>query len=147
MKKFLAILLALCMLFALAACGEQAAAPAASSNDSAPAEEAEAAPAAEAADLVGISMPTKSLERWNRDGTYLKEQCEAAGYKVELTYSDNDAVQQNNDIATMIADGVKVLIVTAIDSDSLSQTLADAEAAGIQVIAYDRLINNAKLAY
>ena len=146
MKKYLALLLALCMIVALAACG-QAAAPAAA--PAAPAEEApaEAAPAAEGAKLVGISMPTKSLERWNRDGSYLKSQFEAAGYQVELTYSDNDAVQQNNDIANMIADGVKVLIITAIDSDSLSQTLADAEAAGIQVIAYDRLINNAKLAY
>ena len=146
MKKYLALLLALCMIVALAACG-QAAAPAAA--PAAPAEEApaEAAPAAEGAKLVGISMPTKSLERWNRDGSYLKSQFEAAGYQVELTYSDNDAVQQNNDIANMIADGVKVLIITAIDSDSLSQTLAEAEEKGIAVIAYDRLINNAKLAY
>ncbi len=148
MKKYLALLLALCMIVALAACG-QSAAPAAAPAAAAPAEAApaEAAPAAEGAKLVGISMPTKSLERWNRDGSYLKSQFEAAGYQVELTYSDNDAVQQNNDIANMIADGVSVLIITAIDSDSLSQTLADAEAAGIQVIAYDRLINNAKLAY
>ena len=97
--------------------------------------------------LIGISMPTKSLERWNRDGSYLKEQFEAAGYNVELTYSDNDAVQQNNDIANMIADGVDLLIITAIDSATLSQTLADAEAANIPVIAYDRLIENAKTAY
>ncbi len=92
-------------------------------------------------------MPTKSLERWNRDGSYLKEQFEAAGYEVELTYSDNDAVQQNNDIANMIADNVNLLIITAIDSATLSQTLADAEAANIPVIAYDRLIENAKTAY
>ncbi len=144
MKKYLALLLALAMVFALCACG-QAAAPA----PAAPAAEAPAAeaPAAEGPAKIGISMPTKSLERWNRDGSYLKEQFEAAGYEVELTYSDNDAVQQNNDIANMIADGVKVLIISAIDSDSLSQTLADAEAADIYVIAYDRLINNAKTAY
>ena len=34
---------------------------------------------------VGISMPTKSLERWNRDGSYLKKEFEKAGYKVEIT--------------------------------------------------------------
>ena len=137
MKKTLALLLALVMVFALCACG-QTAAPA----TEAPAEEAPAEVA-----KIGISMPTKSLERWNRDGSYLKEQFEAAGYEVELTYSDNDAVQQNNDIANMIADGVKVLIISAIDSDSLSQTLADAEAAGIVTVAYDRLINNANISY
>ena len=126
MKKVLAMILVLTMVFALT-CTSLA--------------------YADGAHKVGISMPTKSLERWNRDGTYLKEQFEAAGYQVELTYSDNDAVQQNNDIANMIADGVEVLVITAIDSATLSQTLADAADAGIVVIAYDRLIENADVAY
>ncbi|MCR5089574.1 MAG: sugar-binding protein [Oscillospiraceae bacterium] len=126
MKKTLALTLALVMIFALASVGMVF---------------------ADDAKTVGISMPTKSLERWNRDGSYLKEQFEAAGYNVELTYSDNDAVQQNNDISNMIADKVDLLIITAIDSATLSQTLADAEDAGIPVIAYDRLIENAKTAY
>ena len=126
MKKALALILALVMVFALA------------STSVAYADDAH---------KVGISMPTKSLERWNRDGAYLKEQFEAAGFEVELTYSDNDAVQQNNDIANMIADGVEVLVIVAIDSDSLSAVLKDAEDAGILVIAYDRLINNANVAY
>lgn len=43
---------------------------------------------------IGISMPTKSLERWNRDGSYLKEQFESKGYNVELTYSDNKSAQR-----------------------------------------------------
>ena len=145
MKKILAMLLALCMILALAACGssEGSAAPAAS-DAAASAAEGEAAPAAEAggAQTVGIAMPTKSLERWNRDGDYLKAQFEAAGYGVQLKYSDNDTDQQNNDIQAMIADGVNLLIIAAIDGDSLSQTLADAKAAGIPVIAYDRLIMN-----
>ncbi len=102
---------------------------------------------AEETHKVGISMPTKSLERWNRDGSYLKDQFEAAGYEVLLTYSDNDDVQQNDDISNMIADGVEVLVISAIDSDSLSTVLKDAEDAGIVVIAYDRLINNAKVDY
>ena len=145
MKKILAMLLALCMILALAACGssEGSAAPAAS-DAAASAAEGEAAPAAEAggSQTVGIAMPTKSLERWNRDGDYLKAQFEAAGYGVQLKYSDNDTDQQNNDIQAMIADGVNLLIIAAIDGDSLSQTLADAKAAGIPVIAYDRLIMN-----
>ena len=89
---------------------------------------------------VGVAMPTKALERWNRDGEYLKKQFEAAGYKVELKYSDNDNDQQNNDIQSMIADKVDLLLIAAIDGDTLSQTLADAKSANIPVIAYDRLI-------
>ena len=98
--------------------------------------------AAEGAQKVGIAMPTKSLERWNRDGQYLQEQFEAAGYATQLTFSDNDITQQNNDIGNLIADGVNLLIISAIDGESLTQTLADAKDAGIPVIAYDRLIMN-----
>ena len=119
MKKFLALLIAVVMVLALAV------------------------PAmADDALKVGIAMPTNSLERWNRDGQYLKEQFEAAGYEAILKFSDNDIEQQNNDIANMIADGVAVLIISAIDGESLTQTLADAKDAGIAVIAYDRLIMN-----
>jgi len=103
------------------------------------AEEAETA-ADHSDQTIGIAMPTKSLERWNRDGEYLKEQFEEAGYSVQLKYSDNDIEQQNNDIANMIADGVDLLIIAAIDGESLTQTLADAKDAEIPVIAYDRLI-------
>ncbi len=92
--------------------------------------------------LIGISMPTKSLERWNRDGEYLREQFEDAGYNVELTYSDNDSDQQNNDIENLLADDVDILIVAAIDGDTLSNTLSEATDKGIPVISYDRLIMN-----
>ncbi len=48
-----------------------------------------------AAGKVGVSMPTKSLQRWNEDGDYLKAQFEAAGYEVELQYAgDNDVPTQ-----------------------------------------------------
>lgn len=91
---------------------------------------------------VGIAMPTKSLERWNRDGSYLKEQFEALGYKVELTYSDNNSDQQVNDIQNLIADKVNLLVIVAIDGESLSTVLKDAKDQNIPVIAYDRLIMN-----
>jgi len=31
---------------------------------------------------IGVAMPTKSLQRWNQDGTYLKEKLEAKGFDV-----------------------------------------------------------------
>ncbi len=154
MKKLLALLMAMAMLLSLAACSSSSSSSS-SSEDSSAAEETVTEEAAEEEEaeaeeetasgegkLIGISMPTKSLERWNRDGEYLKEQFEAAGYEVELTYSDNDSDQQNNDIANMIADGVDLLIIAAIDGDTLSVTLQDAADAGIPVISYDRLIMN-----
>ena len=87
-------------------------------------------------------MPAKSLERWNRDGEYLKRTLEAEGYEVELRFSDNDIVQQVNDLQVLIADDVDLLIVAAIDGAAVYRTLEDAELKHIPIIAYDRLILN-----
>ena len=96
---------------------------------------------------IGISMPTQSLERWNRDGAYLDEQFKAAGYETILTYSDNDAGRQVNDIQNMLADGVNLLVIAAIDGEALNTAMNEAAEAGVQVIAYDRLIMNDAVSY
>ncbi|MDR1002795.1 MAG: sugar-binding protein [Oscillospiraceae bacterium] len=91
---------------------------------------------------IGIVMPTKSLERWNRDGSYLKKEFEAKGYDVELVYADNDVAQQVNDIENLIAGEVDLLVIAAVDGESLTNVLEGAKEADIPVIAYDRLIMN-----
>ena len=87
-------------------------------------------------------MPTKSLERWNRDGSYLEEQFKSKGYEVKLTFSDNKIDQQVKDIEGLIADDVDLLVIAAIDGESLTQVLAEAKEENIPVISYDRLIMN-----
>ncbi len=136
MKKLLSVLMACAMIAVLVACG----------NGNATKQAESAAPVAEqtaATKLrVGISMPTKSLERWNRDGEYLKKEFEAKGYQVDLTYSDNKITQQVNDIEGLLANNVNLLVIAAIDGDSLTQVLKDAKDRNIPVISYDRLIMN-----
>ena len=95
-----------------------------------------------AAKKVGIAMPTQSLERWNRDGTYLKEQFEAAGYEAILKYSDNKNDQQVNDIDNMLGEGIDLLIVCAIDGEGLNTCMDSAAEKGVPVLSYDRLIKN-----
>lgn len=144
-KKVISALLAASMTVAmLAGCSSADSTDAAADTSAATTEAAaeDAAPAADTGKTVGISMPTKSLERWNRDGSYLQKQFENKGYKVELTYSDNKSAQQNNDIEGLIADNVDLLVVAAIDGEALSQVLDEAKDAGIPVISYDRLIMN-----
>ena len=92
------------------------------------------------AKTIGIAMPSKSLERWSRDGEYLKESFESRGYNVELRYSNGDINQQIEDIQVLIADDVDFLIIVAIDGSTLFRTLEDAEFKNIPVMAYDRLI-------
>ena len=92
--------------------------------------------------LVGVSMPTQDLQRWNQDGANMEKQLKEAGYEVELLYAANDIPNQVSQVETMIADGCQVLVIASIDGDSLGTVLAQAKEAGIPVIAYDRLIMN-----
>ena len=146
-KKVFAAILSALMAVSLAACGggsagSSAAAPAESTK---PAEST--APAAEGAKKIGISMPTQSLERWNRDGQYLDEQFKATGYETILTFSDNKSDRQVNDIQNMIAEDVDLLIVAAIDGVALNTAMNEAAEADIPVISYDRLILNDAVSY
>jgi putative multiple sugar transport system substrate-binding protein len=91
---------------------------------------------------VGIAMPTKSSSRWISDGNSMVEQFTAAGYGTDLQYAEDDIPTQLAQVENMITKGVKVLVIAAIDGTTLSNALENAAAAGIKVIAYDRLIRD-----
>lgn len=90
---------------------------------------------------VGISMPTRSLERWINDGEGLKENLEARDCTVDLQYADDKTDQQISQIQNQVAGGAKILVVAAIDGETLGPVLEDAKSQDVTVIAYDRLIN------
>ena len=91
---------------------------------------------------VGVSMPTKDLQRWNQDGANMESQLTEAGYEVELQFASNDPSTQLNQIKTMIGNGCSVLVISAIEGDSLGEALDMAAEYEIPVIAYDRLLMN-----
>lgn len=90
--------------------------------------------------VVGISMPSKLLERWNRDGHFLKRQFKERGYEVELAFGDDLIDKQIRDIETMIKNHADIILISAIDGSSLSHVLEKAASANVKVICYDRLI-------
>jgi len=153
MKKLIALALAALMIFALVACADsttpteakpaetQAAKPA-ETQAAKPAEtQAPApAPAPDETALVGVSMPTKDLQRWNQDGANMEKILKDKGYEVDLQFAANDANLQVSQIENMVANGAKVVVISAIDGDALGTVLAQAKEAGCKVIAYDRLI-------
>jgi len=114
--------------------------PTDTSTETATEEEPEA-PAAEITS-VGIAMPTKSLERWNRDGAHLESLLNDAGIETSLQYADNKVDQQITQLQNMVNAGVDVLVVASIDGTALGPVLQSAADNDIIVIAYDRLIND-----
>lgn len=91
---------------------------------------------------IGVAMPTKTSERWIKDGDYIKQQLEAAGYKVNLQYANDDIPTQVTQLQDMVTKKNGLLVVASIDGTALKGALADAKADGIPVIAYDRLLRD-----
>jgi putative multiple sugar transport system substrate-binding protein len=126
MKKSLSVLIVFAMVIVLAAC---------SSNSSSGSKDG---------NYVGIAMPTKSSERWVADGSNMVKEFEALGYKTDLQYAEDVVENQVSQIENMITKGVNVLVIAAIDGESLTNVLDKAAKAKISVIAYDRLIRNSE---
>ncbi|GFR38049.1 sugar ABC transporter substrate-binding protein [Insulibacter thermoxylanivorax] len=120
MKRWMVVLV-LCMVLLLAAC---------SSGDD--------------GKFVGIAMPTKSMERWVLDGENMVKEFKALGYRTDLQYAEDIVETQISQIENMITKGVDVLVISAIDGESLTNVLEKAAAANIPVIAYDRLIRGSE---
>ena len=92
------------------------------------------------AEKVGVSMPTKDLQRWNQDGDNMQAKLTEAGYEVDLQYASNDVQQQLNQVTNMINNGCTVVVIAAIEGSSLGSALDLAKEKGVTVIAYDRLL-------
>lgn len=91
---------------------------------------------------VGVSMPTKDLQRWNQDGENLQKALEAAGFRVDLQFANNEIATQVSQVENMLSGGCNVLVIASIDGSALKSVLETAKEQKVAVIAYDRLIMN-----
>lgn len=91
---------------------------------------------------VGIAFPTKDLYRWKNDGELIEKNINDYGYVADLQFANNDVPTQVSQIENMINAGDEVIIVAAIDGDSLKQVCELAKDNDVTIIAYDRLIYN-----
>ena len=120
---------------ALAACGQNAAAPSTSGGASA----ASAAPAG--AIKVGVILPeTQSSARWEGfDKPLLTAAMQAEGLDADIQNAQGDEQKFSTLADGMISSGVKVLVIASISSESGAAVAAKAKAQGIPTIDYDRL--------
>ncbi|MBI5825994.1 MAG: substrate-binding domain-containing protein, partial [Chloroflexi bacterium] len=91
---------------------------------------------------VGIVLPTKDEPRWVQDETRFKEALTAAGYDVEILFSQGDSAKEKANVESLIAKGVKVIILTPQDGAAAGAAAEAARAAGVKIISYDRLIRD-----
>ena len=91
---------------------------------------------------VGIVLPTKDEPRWVQDETRFKEALQAAGYEVEILFSQGDSAKERANVEDLITKGVQVIIITPHDGTAAAAAANAAQAAGVKVISYDRLIRD-----
>ncbi len=97
------------------------------------------APAATAVP-VGIVLPTKSEPRWLQDQASFQNYMKAAGYNVEILFSELSSATEKTNVESLLTKGIKVLIICPQDADAAAAAADEANKAGVKVISYDRLI-------
>jgi putative multiple sugar transport system substrate-binding protein len=130
MKKIIALLLSLCLVFSLAACGKKADTDTSSTTKD------------DGTVDVGIVLPTKDEPRWLQDQARFEDVISKTDYTVEVLFSQGSSANEKTNVETLIAKGIKVLIICAQDAAAAAAAVEEAKDAGVTVISYDRLITN-----
>ena len=143
MKKILALLLAITMIAAFCACAQKSA-------DTTPADTAADAPAASDGKLIKVGIinndPNESGYRTANDKDLKAMFTEENGYDASFAYSlKND--EQIAAAQKFIQDEVDYLLISAAGTSGWDSVLQDAQAAGIQVILFDRTIDADEILY
>ncbi len=102
----------------------------------------EATKATETKLAVGIVLPTKDEPRWIQDETRFRDALNAAGYDVEILFSQGDSAKEKANVEALITKGVKVIIICPQDGTAAAAAAEAAHNAGVKVISYDRLIRD-----
>ncbi|MEM8630989.1 MAG: D-xylose ABC transporter substrate-binding protein [Pseudomonadota bacterium] len=100
-----------------------------------------------AAQTVGVSWSNFQEERWKTDEAAIKGALEAAGATYVSSDAQSSSAKQISDVESLIAQGAEVLIILAQDTQAIIPAVQAAADEGIPVIAYDRLIEDARAFY
>ena len=92
---------------------------------------------------IGLAVDSFVIERWIRDRDVFVATARELGADVNVQHAGADAEEQISQIEYFISKQVDVIVVIARDCGVLSDVIQEAHNAGIPVISYDRMINNA----
>jgi len=90
---------------------------------------------------VGIILPdTQSSQRWvTSDPDALKAECKKVNLNCDVQNAQNDAAKMKTIAESMESNGIKVLMITNLDSASGAAIEKEAQTKGITTVDYDRL--------
>lgn len=130
MKRWISLLLTLSLLCGVSACG---------TSESGKVSETEE----EKKIQIGLTFDSFVIERWQRDRDVFVSVAKELGAEVNVQNANGDVEEQKKQIDYFIKKEMDVIVIIAIDPEELRDSVARAKNAGIKVVSYDRLIDDA----
>lgn len=130
MKRWISLLLTLSLLLGVSACG---------TSESGKVSETEE----EKKIQIGLTFDSFVIERWQRDRDVFVSVAKELGAEVNVQNANGDVEEQKKQIDYFIKKEMDVIVIIAIDPEQLRESVARAKDAGIKVVSYDRLIDDA----
>lgn len=95
--------------------------------------------------VIGLSMDTLEVERWQHDRDLFVARAHELGADVKVVSANGDDVRQVRDCEALVANNISALVIIPHDGAAMAKGVALAHEAHIPVLAYDRLILNCDL--
>lgn len=98
---------------------------------------------------IALLLPESKTARYEAfDRPYFEQRIgELGDYDVLYSNADQDAAKQQSQAEAALASGAAVLVLDPVDSAAAASIVAAANAQGVPVIAYDRIVTGGELAY
>jgi len=97
--------------------------------------------------IVGVSWSNFQEERWKTDEAAMITAIEANGDTYISADAQNSAAKQLSDVENLISQGANALIILSVDSGAIGAAVDAADAEGVPVVGYDRLIEDDRAFY
>jgi D-xylose transport system substrate-binding protein len=95
--------------------------------------------------IIGLSMDTLALDRWQKDRDTFVATVESLGGRVIIENANSVDAMQIKQIQGLAERGVDVIVIVPHDATALSGVIKSVNGLNIPVISYDRLILNADI--
>lgn len=95
--------------------------------------------------LIGLSMDTLEVERWQHDRDLFEARAKQLGADVLVVSANGSDTRQVRDCEALIANKISALVIIPHDGAAMAKAVNLAHEAHVPVLAYDRLILNCDL--
>lgn len=91
---------------------------------------------------VGYLNPAQNRERFVKEGNFMAEKLKEYGIATLIKHAEDNDITQLAQGYELLDEGVDLMVIAAVNGNTIAPLVRDARAQGVKVIAYNRLINN-----